>query len=86
MRQKKIQEYTVKFEPDYEGGYIVRVPSFPEIVTGGRTLSEAEDMAQDAIACVAEYYIKQGRKLPKDVDYKATNEPKFFKMAMTEAR
>ena len=81
MQDKKIQEYTVKFKPDGEGGYIVRVPAFPEIVTGGRTLSEAEAMAQDAIACCVEHYIEEGRELPRDVDYKATEEPKFFKLA-----
>lgn len=64
----------------------MRVPAFPEIVTGGRTLAEAEAMARDAIACCVEYYAEQGRTIPKDVDYRATEEAKFFKLALTEAR
>lgn len=86
MQNKKIRKYTIKFESDSEGGYIVRVPAFPEIVTGGRNLSEAEHMTQDAILCCEEYYVEQGRPLPRDVDYKATEEPKFFKLAMEGVR
>lgn len=63
MQNKKIREYTVKFSPDGEGGYIVRVPAFPKIVTGGRTLAEAEAMARDAVACCVEYYVEQGRAM-----------------------
>lgn len=34
---------------DVERGYCVRVPDFPEIVTGGDTLIEAKKMAREAI-------------------------------------
>ena len=82
----KIPNYTIRLESDGEGGYIVRVPAFPMIVTGGRTLAEAEAMAQDAIACCVEYYREEGRALPKDKTYKATEEPKFFKTEMVMAK
>lgn len=49
MLQKKILEFTVKFEADEEPGYTVTVPALPEVITEGRTLAEAEQMAQDAI-------------------------------------
>ena len=80
MEKHKIPRYTIKLKSNNEGGYIVRVPAFPEIVTEGRTLSEAA-MAQDAIACCVGLYIEEGRKLPRDVNYKATGEPKYFKLA-----
>lgn len=82
MSHKKISEYTVKFKPDGEGGYIVRVPAFPQIVTGGRTLAEAEEMAKDAIELCLEYYTEQGRSLPRNVDYKAVARSQFFKLAV----
>jgi len=50
MRQKKISEYTVKFEPNGEGGWIAIVPALPEVQTEGWTFAEAQEMAQDAIA------------------------------------
>jgi len=36
-------------EPD-DGGYVVRVPAFPAIITQGDDISDALTMAQDAIA------------------------------------
>ena len=80
MRSKKIHNYTVKFEPNGEGGYLAIVPAFPEIQTEGWTLTEAEAMANDAISLCIEYYGEQGRPLPKDVSYKATKDPNFFKL------
>ena len=59
--------YTVLFEPLAEGGYQVIVPALPEIVTHGRTLEEAREMAQDAIRCVLESALKTGEPIPKDV-------------------
>ena len=78
MRYKKIYEYTVKFKSNGEGGYIVRVPAIPEVVTGGRTLAEAEEMAKEAIALCLRVRVEDGEPIPKDVDYKAAQEPSFF--------
>lgn len=38
-------QYTVYFEPLLEGGYQVVFPAIPEIITFGRTLEEAREMA-----------------------------------------
>jgi antitoxin HicB len=55
MRHTEVEyNYTVLFEPLPEGGYQVIVPTLPEIVTHGRTLEEAREMAKDAIRCVLE--------------------------------
>lgn len=41
--------FAVVLEPEPEGGYTVRVPSLPEIVTYGKDEREALAMAEDAI-------------------------------------
>ncbi len=46
--------FAVVLEPEDEGGFTVRVPAFPEIVTYGKDEREALAMAQDAIRLVIE--------------------------------
>lgn len=46
--------YAVVLEPEEEGGFTVRVPAFPEIVTYGKDEAEALAMAEDAIRLVVE--------------------------------
>jgi hypothetical protein len=41
--------YTVYFEPQSNGSFAVLFPTFPEIVTFGRTQDEARAMAHDAL-------------------------------------
>ena len=47
--------YTVRLEPQPEGGFTVTVPALPEVVTEGDTLAEAMAMAEDAIRSVFEW-------------------------------
>lgn len=58
--------YTVLYEELAEGGYQVFVPALPEIVTYGRTLKEAREMAQDAILCHLQALRKDGEEIPED--------------------
>ncbi len=58
--------FTVLFEQLEEGGYQVIVPALPGIVTYGRTLPEARDMASDAIACHIRGLIKDNEEVPED--------------------
>ncbi len=51
---KKNRTFAVVLEPEDEGGFTVRVPTFPEIVTYGKDEREALAMAQDAIRLVIE--------------------------------
>jgi antitoxin HicB len=44
--------FAVVLEPEEEGGFTVRVPAFPEIVTYGKDEREARAMAEDAIRLV----------------------------------
>ena len=59
--------YTVLFEELAEGGYQVFVPAMPEICTYGRTLTEAREMAADAIRCVLMSARKLGEAVPEDI-------------------
>jgi predicted RNase H-like HicB family nuclease len=58
--------YTVIYEELAEGGYQVIVPALPGIVTYGRTLEEAREMARDAIVCHLRGLLKDGEDIPED--------------------
>lgn len=57
--------YRVIYEPLAEGGFQVIVPALPGIVTYGRTLDEAREMAHDAIACHLRGLLKDDEEIPK---------------------
>jgi antitoxin HicB len=56
--------FAVVLEPEDEGGFTVRVPAFPEIVTYGKDEREALAMAQDAIRLVIADSVVRGEPLP----------------------
>jgi predicted RNase H-like HicB family nuclease len=58
--------FTVLFEPTEEGGYVVRCPALPGLVTEGNTLAEARAMALDAIRAYIESLRKDGLPIPED--------------------
>jgi len=58
--------YRVIYEPLAEGGFQVIVPALPGIVTYGRTVEEARDMAHDAIACHLQVLLKDNEEIPED--------------------
>ena len=58
--------YNVIYEHLTEGGYQVIVPALPGIVTCGRTLPEAREMARDAIICHIRALLKDGEEIPED--------------------
>jgi antitoxin HicB len=55
-------------------GYQVTVPLLPGLITYGRTLSEAREMARDAILCHLEGLKKDGERIP---DEKSTIQEKL---------
>ena len=55
--------FAVVLEPEDEGGFTVRVPAFPEIVTYGKDEREALAMAQDAIRLVIADCVARGEPL-----------------------
>jgi antitoxin HicB len=58
--------YTVLFEPDEEGGYVVTCPSLPGLVTEGDTLEEAREMAANAIRGYLETLSQDGLPIPPE--------------------
>lgn len=58
--------YRVIYEPLTEGGFQVIVPALPGIVTYGRTIEEAREMAQDAISCHLQALLKDNEEIPED--------------------
>jgi antitoxin HicB len=72
--------YTVILEPAEEGGFIVRVPALPEIVTEGDTEAEALAMAKDAIELVIESRRERGELIPDDI-----GEPLVHKLTVAVA-
>lgn len=59
------RKFAVVLEPEEGGGFTVRVPSLPEIVTYGKHEPEALAMAQDAIRHVLEDMTARGEPLPE---------------------
>jgi antitoxin HicB len=58
-------EYTfiAAFEPADEGGYVVRFPSLPDLVTEGETLDEARAMAADLLTGYLELRQERGKQM-----------------------
>ncbi len=56
--------YSVVLRPEPEGGYTVRVPALPEIVTFGADEVEAMAMAKDAIELVLQSRKDTGEPMP----------------------
>jgi len=59
-----VRTYTIILEPMDEGGFLVRVPALPEVVTGGDTEDEALDMAKEAIELVLASRRERGEDIP----------------------
>jgi antitoxin HicB len=55
--------YRVIYEHLAEGGFQVIVPALPGIVTFGRTIEEAREMAQDAITCHIQGLLKDNEEI-----------------------
>ena len=66
MRAREEYNFTVLFEPAEEGGYVVRCPALPGLVTEGDTLEEARAMAENAIRAYLESLRKDGLPVPDD--------------------
>jgi antitoxin HicB len=66
MRAHEEYNFTVLYEPAEEGGYVVKCPALPGLVTEGDTLEEARAMAEDAIRGYLESLRKDGLPVPED--------------------
>jgi predicted RNase H-like HicB family nuclease len=59
--------YTVVFERETDGGYVVSVPALPGCVSEGDTREEAIDNIREAILAYVEALRKVGEPVPEDV-------------------
>jgi antitoxin HicB len=71
--------FAVVLEPEKEGGFTVRVPAFPEIVTYGEDEREALVMAEDAIRLVIADCTARGEPIP------GSEPPRIREVAVTLA-
>lgn len=62
----KPRAYTVFFQRESNGVYTAHIPAL-QVVTEGKTLEEAKEMASDAIAGWIEAARKVGKPIPDDV-------------------
>ncbi len=63
---RKIYQYTAVFDRNEDHGYTVTVPSLPGLVTEGKDLREARNMAEDAIRCYVEGLRKDHQVIPQE--------------------
>jgi antitoxin HicB len=62
------RRFTIHLIPEPEGGFTVRVPALPPVVTYGETVEEALVNAREAIEAVLEVYRDDGIEIPPDVE------------------
>ena len=60
-------QYTIHLLPEPEGGFTVRVPALPPVVTYGETRDEALANAREAIEAILTVYREDGIDIPPDI-------------------
>ena len=58
--------YKIMLKPEPEGGFTVTVPSVPGCITYGSTLTEAKEMAKEAIELFLESLSAHDEYIPND--------------------
>ncbi len=59
-------DFTVVYEKQPDGSYVVSVPALPGCYTEGQTFEEAQEMVKDAIQAYLGSLIKHGEPIPED--------------------
>jgi antitoxin HicB len=62
----QLYDFTVVLDPQPDGGFTVRVPALPEVITEGDTETEALAMAEEAIRLVLAYRLEHGIGISPD--------------------
>lgn len=63
----KVMNYTIQLLPEPEGGYTIRVPALPEIVSYGIDEDDALRMAKEAIELALDVRRDDGDEIPPDI-------------------
>lgn len=64
--------YSIKIEPQKEGGFTVTVPSLPGCISEGDTLEEATSNIRDAMLGYMQVLQKHKRRIPLEIQDMAT--------------
>ncbi|MEK9184008.1 MAG: type II toxin-antitoxin system HicB family antitoxin [Patescibacteria group bacterium] len=64
---KKIYSYSVFYEADPNGGYVVFAPAMPGCHTQGDTLEEAEKNIKEAIELYLESLVAHKERIPEEI-------------------
>lgn len=64
---EKIHSYSVFYEADPKGGYVVSAPALPGCHTQGDTLEEAEKNIKEAIELYLESLVFHKERIPEEV-------------------
>ncbi len=64
--KQNVYHYTTVFELNEDGGYMDTAPALPGLVTEGRDLKVAKNMAEDAIICYLEGLKKAKESIPTE--------------------
>ncbi len=59
--------YTVVFEQESDGGYVVSIPALPGCISQGDTRDEALANIREAAELYAEHFRERGEPLPREV-------------------
>ena len=78
-------QFNVVFRQEPEGGFTVLVPALPGCVSYGKTLQEAKQMAQDAIAGYIASLQKHGESIPSDEGSFISTVPVLLKSSFAHA-
>lgn len=65
-KQEKIFSFSVVYEADPEGGYVVFIPALPGCHTQGETLEEAEKNIKEAAIVYLESLQKERQIIPRE--------------------
>lgn len=66
MNKSSVLSYSVIYEEDPEGGYVVRVPALSGCHTQGGTIEEAEENIREAIELYLESLEAHHEKIPQE--------------------
>lgn len=68
MKETNTTEYSFSIQPlssENGGGYVIEFPDFPGCMSDGKTIEEAIQNGQDAVACWIAAVKESGRAIPK---------------------
>ena len=83
MPMPEVYKVPLVLSPQSEGGYTVKSPILPELLTEGGTPEEALNNARDALAAVIEIYEDLVKPLPANLRQNPQGAPIWFEGILT---